>query len=81
MSEYIIEPNCSFFGICCELNEEIIRCMECGYRFVLKDDAPPKKPFCAWWRRYTRDDGFCHNGKRSVPIDMGISFGGIENPQ
>lgn len=30
MSEYIIEPNCSFFGICCEPNEEIIRCMECG---------------------------------------------------
>ena len=32
-------------------------------------------------RRYTRDDGFRHNGKRFVSIDMGISFGGIENPQ
>lgn len=32
------------------------------------------EPNCAWWRRYTRDDGFCHNGKRFVPIDMSISL-------
>lgn len=44
----------------------VVRCCECRYKETMHDGI-----WCAIWKEYSREGGFCHHGKRKEVDDNG----------